>query len=151
MALPVVAAGGIATGEQLLAAFALGAIGAQLGTCLLVSEECPVHVNYKNAILRAGDNDTTVTGRISGTPVRVLKNKMAREYVRLERAGADKMELEKYTLGSLHRAVTEGDVRTGSVMAGQVAGLCREIRPLRAIFEEIVDESEARLRALAGR
>lgn len=148
LSIPVVAAGGIATGEQLLAAFALGACGVQVGTCLLVSEECPVHENYKNAIIHAGDNDTTVTGRIAGTPVRILKNKMAREYIRLEKAGADKMELEKYTLGSLRRAVTEGDTQTGSVMAGQVAGLCDEIRPLRAIFEDMMRVSSARLRAL---
>lgn len=148
LSIPVVAAGGIATGEQLLAAFALGACGAQVGTCLLVSEECPVHENYKNAIIHAGDNDTTVTGRIAGTPVRILKNRMAREYIRLEKAGADKMELEKYTLGSLRRAVTEGDTQTGSVMAGQVAGLCDEIRPLRAIFEDMMRVSSARLRAL---
>lgn len=146
--IPVIAAGGIATGEQLLAAFALGACGAQVGTCLLVSEECPVHGNYKNAIIHAGDNDTTVTGRIAGTPVRILKNKMAREYIRLEKAGTDKMELEKYTLGSLRRAVTEGDTQTGSVMAGQVAGLCDEIRPLRAIFEDMMRSSAARLHAL---
>ncbi|ODU57440.1 MAG: 2-nitropropane dioxygenase [Clostridium sp. SCN 57-10] len=148
LSIPVVAAGGIATGEQLLAAFALGACGAQVGTCLLVSEECPVHENYKNAIIHAGDNDTTVTGRIAGTPVRILKNRMAREYIRLEKAGADKMELEKYTLGSLRRAVTEGDTQTGSVMAGQVAGLCDEIRPLRVIFEDMMRVSSARLRAL---
>lgn len=148
LSIPIIAAGGIATGEQLLAALALGACGAQVGTCLLVSEECPVHENYKNAILHAGDNDTTVTGRIAGTPVRILKNKMAREYIRLEKAGADKMELEKYTLGSLRRAVTEGDTQTGSVMAGQVAGLCGEIRPLRAIFEDMMRASSARLRAL---
>ena len=148
LSVPVVAAGGIATGEQLLAAFALGACGAQVGTCLLVSEECPVHENYKTAIIHAGDNDTTVTGRIAGTPVRILKNRMAREYIRLEKAGADKMELEKYTLGSLRRAVTEGDTQTGSVMAGQVAGLCGEIRPLRAIFEDMRRVSSARLCAL---
>ena len=88
---PVIAAGGIADGRQLAAAFALGACGVQVGTCLLVSEECPVHENYKAALLRAKDSDTIVTGRIGGTPVRVLKNRMSREYVRQEKAGADKM------------------------------------------------------------
>ena len=148
--IPVIAAGGIADGRQLLAAFALGAVGAQLGTCLLASEECPIHPNYKEAILKASDNDTIVTGRIGGTPVRILKNRMAREYVKQEKAGADKMELEKYTLGSLRRAVFEGDVQTGSLMAGQVAGMVHEIRPLRAIFEDMMAGAAATLAALNG-
>ncbi len=148
--IPVIAAGGIADGRQLLAAFALGAVGAQLGTCLLASEECPIHPNYKQAILKASDNDTTVTGRIGGTPVRILKNRMAREYIKQEKAGADKMELEKYTLGSLRRAVFEGDVQTGSLMAGQVAGMVHEIRPLRAIFEDMMAGADATLAALNG-
>ncbi|HIX12668.1 MAG TPA: nitronate monooxygenase [Candidatus Anaerofilum faecale] len=135
---PVIAAGGIADGRGLMAAFALGAVGAQLGTCLLASEECPIHENYKAAILKAADSDTTVTGRIAGVPVRILKNRMARQYLKQEKAGADKMELEKYTLGSLRRAVFDGDVDTGSLMAGQVAGMVHEIRPLRAIFEDMM-------------
>ena len=130
VSIPVIAAGGIASGRQLAAAFALGACGAQAGTCLLVSEECPIHPAYKEAVQKAGDTDTVVTGRISGIPVRVLKNKMAREYVKREKAGADKMELEQYTLGALRKAVFDGDVQTGSLMAGQVAGQCREIRPV---------------------
>ena len=134
---PVIAAGGIADGRQLAAAFALGACGVQVGTCLLVSEECPVHENYKAALLRAKDSDTIVTGRIGGTPVRVLKNRMSREYVRQEKAGADKMELEKYTLGSLRRAVFEGDTATGSLMAGQVAGMLHEVRPVAEILDEL--------------
>ncbi len=136
---PVIAAGGIADGRGLMAAFALGAVGAQLGTCLLASEECPIHPNYKQAVLKAADSDTTVTGRIAGVPVRILKNRMARQYLKQEKAGADKMELEKYTLGSLRRAVFDGDVDTGSLMAGQVAGMVHEIRPLRAIFEDMMN------------
>lgn len=134
---PVIAAGGIADGRQFAAALALGACGVQVGTCLLVSRECPIHDRYKQALLAARDSDTTVTGRSAGGPVRVLKNRMAREYLRLEQAGAPLMELEKLTLGGLRRAVAEGDVETGSVMAGQVAGMLREIRPLRKIFEEL--------------
>ncbi|MGN0161686.1 MAG: nitronate monooxygenase [Lachnospiraceae bacterium] len=137
--IPVIAAGGIADGRQLAAAFALGAVGVQLGTCLLVSEECPIHAAYKEAVLKAKDNDTIVTGRIAGTPVRILKNAMAREYVKQEKAGADKMELEKFTLGSLRRAVFEGDVKTGSLMAGQVSGQLNEIRPIAAIFEDLYE------------
>ena len=146
--IPVIAAGGIASGRQLAAAYALGACGVQLGTCLLVSEECPIHENYKAALLKARDSDTIVTGRTGGAPVRVLKNRMSREYVRQEKAGADKMELEKYTLGSLRRAVFEGDTVTGSLMAGQVAGMLHEIRPLRAIFEDLDQGCRATLAAL---
>ena len=136
--LPVVAAGGIADSRQLLAAFALGAVGAQLGTCLLVSEECPIHANYKEAVLKARDNSTTVTGRIAGAPVRILKNAMTRNYLKLEKSGAELLELEKFTLGGLRRAVFDGDVQRGSLMAGQVAGLLKEIKPLRQIFEELM-------------
>ena len=137
VSIPVVAAGGIASGRQMLAAYALGACGVQVGTCLLVSEECPVHQNYKQAVLDASDSDTIVTGRIGGTPVRVLKNRMAREYVRQERAGATKEELEVYTLGSLRKAVFDGNVKEGSLMAGQVAGQLHEIRPTAVILEEM--------------
>ena len=145
---PVIAAGGIADGRQLAAAFALGACGVQVGTCLLVSEECPVHENYKAALLRAKDSDTIVTGRIGGTPVRVLKNRMSREYVRQEKAGADKMELEKYTLGSLRRAVFEGDTATGSLMAGQVAGMLHEVRPVADILDELWESGRQRMKSL---
>ena len=145
---PVIAAGGIADGRQLAAALALGACGVQVGTCLLVSEECPIHPNYKAALLKAKDSDTIVTGRIGGTPVRVLKNRMAREYVRQEKAGADKMELEKYTLGSLRRAVFEGDVDTGSLMAGQVCGMLHEIRPVAQILDELWTGTQQRIKAL---
>lgn len=132
---PVVAAGGIASGKQVLAAYALGASGVQVGTCLLVSQECPIHENYKLAVCKAGDTDTIVTGRIGGTPVRILRNKMAREYLKREKEGASAEELEIYTLGSLRKAVVEGDVQNGSLMAGQVAGMCNEIKPLKEIID----------------
>ena len=147
--LPVIAAGGIASGRQLAAAFALGACGAQIGTCLLVSQECPIHENYKQALLKAKDSDTTVTGRSVGAPVRVLKNQMTREYLKQEKEGADKMELEKFTLGSLRRAVFDGDTKTGSLMAGQVAGMLHEIRPLRTILEELCAGSHETAQQLA--
>ena len=137
--IPVIAAGGIADGRQLPAAFALGAICVHVGTCLLAAEECPIHEAYKQAVLKAKDNDTIVTGRIAGTPVRIIKNPMAREYVKQEKAGADKMELEKFTLGSLRRAVFEGDVKTGSLMAGQVVGQIKEIKSLKQIFEDMFE------------
>ena len=140
---PVVAAGGIATGRQMAAALALGACGVQVGTCLLASEECPIHENYKRAVLKARDSDTTVTGRSIGGPVRVLKNKMAREYLALEKRGATLEELEAVTLGGLRRAVLEGDVDHGSVMMGQTAGLLHEIKPVRQIFEELAGGGKA--------
>ena len=138
VSVPVIAAGGIADGRQLCAAFALGACGVQVGTVLLASEECPIHDNYKQTVLKAGANDTVVTGRSGGAPVRVLKNKMAREYLRMEKQNLPLEEMEKLTLGSLRRAVFDGDVDTGSFMAGQVAGMVHAIKPLRQIFEELM-------------
>lgn len=139
---PVIAAGGIASGAQLLAAVALGAQGVQVGTILLASDECPIHQNYKDAILKAKDTDTTVTGRIAGTPVRILKNKMSKEYIRKEKEGASMMELEKYTLGSLGKAVRDGDVDHGSLMSGQVAGMVHVQRPVATIIATLFEDYE---------
>ena len=150
VSIPVVAAGGIACGRQLLAAMALGASGVQVGTCLLASEECPIHDNYKAAVLKASDTDTIVTGRINGKPVRSLKNQMTRQYVQREKEGATLEELEIYTLGSLRKAVLEGDVQNGSLMAGQVAGMIREIRPVKDIIEELFAQYQQAYQALAG-
>ena len=138
--IPVIAAGGIADGRQLAAALALGAVGVQVGTCLLAAEECPIHEAYKQAVIASGDNGTMVTGRIAGTPVRILKNQMAREYVKNEKAGMDKMELEKFTLGALRKAVFDGDTKTGSLMAGQVAAQIKEARPAAEILEGLVSD-----------
>ena len=149
VSVPVVAAGGIADGRQAAAAFALGACGIQVGTCLLASRECPIHENYKQAILKAKDSDTVVTGRSIGGPVRVLKNKMSREYLALEKRGATLEELEKVTLGGLRRAVLEGDMEMGSVMSGQVAGMLHEIRPVREIFESLYTGGKSVLEAAA--
>ena len=148
VSVPVIAAGGIADGRQLCAAFALGACGVQVGTVLLASEECPIHDNYKGAVLKAGANDTVVTGRSGGAPVRVLKNKMAREYLRMEKQNLPLEEMEKLTLGSLRRAVFDGDLDTGSFMAGQVAGMVKEVRPLRTIFEEMMSGCQAVVKGL---
>ena len=138
---PVIAAGGIADGRGLAAALALGACGVQVGTCLLASIECPIHENYKEALLKARDSDTIVTGRISGTPVRVLKNRMSREYVRQEKAGTDKMELERFTLGSLRKAVFDGDTENGSLMAGQCAGLVKKEQTCQEMIEELMAQT----------
>ena len=145
---PVIAAGGIADGRQMAAAYALGACGVQVGTCLLVSEECPIHPNYKQALIKAGANDTVVTGRTTGAPVRVLKNKMARQYLEMEKENIPLAEREKLTLGSLRRAVFDGDLDTGSFMSGQVAGMLHEVKPLRKIFEEMMAGCEATLKGL---
>lgn len=148
---PVIAAGGIADGRQMAAAYVLGACGVQIGTCLLVSEECPIHENYKNALIKAKDNGTTVTGRSQGAPVRILKNRMARQYLKLEKEGADKMELEKITLGGLRKAVLEGDVDMGSVMAGQVCGQLTEIRPIADILENMYTDAQKKLEEMGRR
>lgn len=135
--IPVIAAGGIASARQAKAAFVLGACGVQIGTALLASEECPIHEAYKEKIIKAGDNATMVMGRIAGTPVRSVKNKMAKTYIEMEKQGADKEELEKFTLGALRKAVLEGNTEEGSLMAGQVCGQIKEIRPVKDIIEEI--------------
>ena len=145
---PVIAAGGIADGRQMAAAFALGACGVQVGTCLLVSQECPIHENYKLALIKAGANDTVVTGRSTGAPVRVLKNKMARQYLEMEKENMPLAEREKLTLGSLRRAVFDGDLDTGSFMSGQVAGMLHEVKPLRQIFEELMAGCEETIKAM---
>lgn len=140
---PVVAAGGIALERQMKAAEILGASGVQIATILLASVECPIHQNYKNEILLAKDRSTVVTGNKLGVPVRCLRNAMTREYLRLEQMTDDKLELEKFTLGALRKAVEEGDVENGSLMAGQAAAFAKEIKPLRTIFEELMKEYES--------
>ena len=148
VSIPVIAAGGIASGKQFVAALALGAIGVQVGTCLLVSEECPVHENYKLALLKSRDNSTTVTGRSLDAPVRILKNDMAREYIKVERSGGTREDLEQFTLGGLRRAVLDGDVKNGSVMAGQVCGQLKEIQPLATILNNLYEDAKKELEEL---
>jgi enoyl-[acyl-carrier protein] reductase II len=138
--IPVIAAGGIADKRGVLAAFALGAKGVQLGTVLLATHEAPIHSNYKQKIIDARDTDTVVTGRGTGAPVRVLKNKMAIEYLNMSKEGVPLAELEKLTLGSLRRAVFQGDLDTGSFMAGQISGLIREIRSIKEVFSALFDD-----------
>ena len=145
VSIPVIAAGGIADGRQLVAAMALGAAGVQIGTCLLVSEECPIHENYKLALIKARDNGTTVTGRSLNAPVRILKNDMAREYIKVEQSGGTREELEQFTLGGLRRAVFDGDVKNGSVMAGQVCGQLTEIQPLSVILDHLYQDAKKEL------
>lgn len=143
VSIPVIAAGGVADYRQVLAAFALGASGIQAGTIFLTAEECPVHERYKELVIKAKDTDTMVTGRETGAPVRVLKNKMARTYNKLSRQGATLEELEQLTLGSLKKAVHDGNLEEGSFMAGQVAGMLKEIRPAARLIEDLFAPVEA--------
>lgn len=136
--IPVIAAGGIADARGFAAALMLGASGVQIGTRFVASKECIVHEKYKEKIIRAKDIDSEVTGLANGHPIRVLRNKMTREYLRMEKEGAGLDELERLTLGALRKAVVEGDVVYGSVMAGQIAGLVKEEKTCAEIIEEIV-------------
>lgn len=146
VSIPVIAAGGIADGRQMAAAFMLGAEAVQMGTRFIATREADVHENYKNKILRAGDTDTVVTGRSHSHPIRALKNQMTREYLRLEKEGRSFEELEQLTLGGLRRAVQDGDVIQGSVMSGQSAGLVREILSCREVIEQITRQAQALLK-----
>ena len=139
--IPVIAAGGIADGRGLVAVLALGAEGVQMGTRFVCSLECTAHANYKEALLKAGDRDTVASGRTTGHPVRCLKNKLTREFDRLERAGTPAEELEKLGAGKLREAVVEGNTRDGSVMSGQIAGLINDIKPVKEIIEGITKEA----------
>ena len=136
--IPVIAAGGIADGRGMAAAFMLGARGIQMGTVFAVSKESVIHENYKNSILKAKDIDSRVTGRSTGHPIRVLRNDMARKYLEMEKEGAPFEELEKMTLGSLRRAVQDGDAKNGSLMAGQIAGMIKEERSCEDIIKSTV-------------
>lgn len=144
--LPVIAAGGIGDGRGMAAAFMLGADGVQLGTRFLVSDECVIHENYKSRVITAKDIDSVVTGRSTGHPIRTLRNKMTREYLKLEEEGAGFEELEQLTLGGLRNAVTEGDVTNGSVMAGQIAGMVNKKQTCREMMDEMMDQAQTLLK-----
>jgi len=133
--IPVIAAGGIASGKQFLAALAMGADAIQCGTIFLTAKECLIHQNYKNLILKAKDRSTIVTGTSTGHPVRVIENKLAKEMIELERSGAPKEEIEKLGTGSLRLAVVDGDVEKGSFMSGQVASMVNDERTTKEILE----------------
>lgn len=140
--IPVIAAGGIADGRGVAAAYCLGASGVQMGTVFLATEECPVSENYKNAIIEAVDTSTTLTGTKFGAPVRGIKNELTKRYHELEEKSSTLMELEELTLGSLRKAAYEGDVENGSIMSGQIAGLVNEIRPVKDVIEGIFEEAK---------
>ena len=145
VSIPVIAAGGIGDGRGIAAAFMLGAEAVQMGTRFLVAKECVIHQNYKDRVIKAKDIDSTVTGRSHGHPVRCLRNQMTREYVKLENEGKSFEELEYMTLGALRRAVQDGDVARGTVMAGQIAGMVNKEQTCREMIEEMMAQAEALL------
>ncbi len=137
--IPVIAAGGIADNRGLAASLCLGAVGVQIGTVLLATEECPIHENYKQMVIAAKDISTVVTGRKKGVPVRALKNKMTREYLALENDNISSERLEELTLGSLSKAVFDGDEHAGSFMCGQIAGIVERKQSVATIIEKMCD------------
>ena len=140
--IPVIAAGGIADKRGVLAAFALGAKGVQIGTVLLATKECPIHENFKQLVVDATDTSTVITGS-EKAPVRVIKNQMAVKYIDLEKSGASFEELEHLTLGSLKKAVMEGDVVNGSFMAGQISGLVKEVKSVKEVLDNMFIDVES--------
>jgi enoyl-[acyl-carrier protein] reductase II len=146
VSIPVIAAGGIADGRGMAAAFMLGAKAIQMGTVFVASKESIVHDDYKKKVIRSKDIDTKVTGRSTGHPVRTLRNQQTKDYLRMEANGASLEELERLTLGGLRKAVVEGDVIHGSVMAGQIAGLVKEVRSCKDILVSINEEAEILLK-----
>jgi len=144
--IPVIAAGGIGDGRGIAAAFMLGAKAVQIGTRFVVADESIVHENYKDKVVKASDIDSVVTGQSTGHPVRSIRNNMTKQYLKLEKEGAEFMELEKLTLGSLRNAVIDGDVVNGTVMAGQIAGLIKAKQSCKEIIEEMMGQAEALLK-----
>ncbi len=146
LTIPVIAAGGVGDGRGLAAVMMLGAEGAQLGTRFLVAKECIIHNNYKQMILKAKDIDSTVTGRSHGHPIRAIKNAMTREYLKLEKEGKSFEELEYLTLGSLKKAVMDGDTTNGTMMAGQIAGLVNSEQSCEEMIQEMVKKADSLLK-----
>lgn len=148
VSIPVIAAGGVADGRGMAAAFALGAEGVQVGTRFVCAVESNVHINYKEKIIEANDRATVVTGRSTGHPVRGLKNKLSKEFEDLEKRGASVEELERLGTGKLRLAVVEGDTKWGSLMAGQSAGLVKKIEPAAAIIQDLINGAAAEIERL---
>lgn len=142
VSIPVVAAGGIADGRGMAAAFALGAQGVQVGTRFIATDECPVHNSFKNAVINCGDADTVVTGKSLGSPVRGIKNSMTIKFLELERRGATREEFEELGIGALGKAAIDGDVENGSVMIGQISGMINKITSVEEAIESIILEAE---------
>lgn len=142
VSVPVIAAGGIADGRGIAAAFMLGAEGVQVGTRFLVSEECQIHDNYKKLVLKASDTDSAVTGRLTGHPVRSIKNKLTKRLQNFEKEGGTPEQFEEISVGSLRKAVQDGDLEEGSFMCGAVAGLVNKIQPAGEMIREMFSQAE---------
>lgn len=149
--IPVIAAGGIASGKQFLAALSMGAEAVQCGTIFLTAKECLIHQNYKNAILKAKDRSTVTTGNFTGHPVRVIENKLAKEMLELEKKGASKEEIEELGRGSLKLAAVDGDADKGSIMSGQVAAMVNEERTTKEILEYLMEDLKVEIEVLRKR
>ena len=147
---PVIAAGGIADGRGMAAAFALGASGIQVGTAIVVAHESRAHDHYKDVIVKSNDRATAVTGRSISKPVRALKNMLTQEFHTLEGAGAPWEEIEGLAIGRLRAAVMEGDITRGSVMMGQVAGLVKRRASCEEIIQSIMEEFNATMERIGG-
>ena len=147
---PVIAAGGIADGRGMAAAFALGAQAVQMGTRFVLSEECIAHENYKTAVLKAKDRATVMTGLTTGHPVRIIDNALAHKYKSLEFSGGSKEELENLGAGTLRKAAIDGDVKEGSVMIGQISGMLTDVKPCATIIKDIMAETETVIKHLQG-
>ena len=148
--IPVIAAGGIADGRGMAAAFALGAKAVQMGTRFVLSEECIAHENYKNAVLKAKDRATVMTGLTTGHPVRIIDNALAHKYKSLEFSGGSKEELEALGAGTLRLAAIDGNVKEGSVMIGQISGMLTDVKPCETIIKDIMTEAETVIKNLQG-
>ena len=149
--IPVIAAGGIGDSRGMLAALALGANGFQVGTRFLAANECTIHENYKKKVIESKDIDSVVTGRSTGHPVRVLRNRLSREYLRLEKLGTSAEELEQLGVGGLKKAVIDGDVDNGSIMAGQIAALIKKEESCEEIIKDFVEGTETLLKSMINK
>lgn len=150
LSIPVLAAGGVGDGRGLAAALALGAQGIQMGTRFICSDECIAHPKFKEAIIKANDRDTVVTGVSTGHPARCLANRLTREYLALEKAGASKEELDKFATGRLYLGAIKGDLENGSLMCGQIAGLIKDIKPVKDIINSEMTQAEAIINRMAS-
>lgn len=148
--IPVIAAGGIGDGRGLAAALALGAEAVQIGTRFICSDECIAHPDFKEAVVKAKDRDAVVTGRCTGHPVRVLKNGFTKEFEKMEKEGACIADMEELGRGALKAAAIDGDVKNGSVMAGQISGMIKDIKPCREIIKEIIEDAQKTVDSLSG-
>lgn len=145
---PIIAAGGIGDTRGMLAAFSLGAVGVQMGTRFVLSDECIAHQNYKDMVLKARDRSTVVTGRTTGHPARVLANRLTREYAKMEKEGAAPEDIEKFGAGKLNLATHNGDVKNGSVMIGQISGMLNDIKPVKKIIEDLVSPIDSEFKRI---